>query len=92
MDANSQRQKGRGGALSSLNVAIEALNLAKEISDITPAKAAFGSVSVLLTMVRVRSPRFCDDEFGVHVHPGLNDQRTGIRRAWVILRRYMPGA
>jgi len=56
MDANFQQPKGRGGALSSLNVAIEVLNLAKEVSDITPAKAAFGSVSVLLTMVRVRSP------------------------------------
>jgi len=56
MDVNSQQPKGQGGALSSLNVAIEVLNLAKEVSDITPAKAAFGSVSVLLTMVRVRSP------------------------------------
>jgi len=92
MDVNSQQPKGQGGALSSLNVAIEVLNLAKEVSDITPAKAAFGSVSVLLTMVRVRSPRFCDDEFEVHVHPGLNDQRTGIRRARVILRRYLSSA
>ena len=37
-----------------LNVAIETLNLAKEISSVTPAKAVFGSVSVLLTMIRVR--------------------------------------
>jgi len=54
MDTKSQRPKGRDGALSSLNVVIEALNLAKEISGITPAKAAFGSVGVLLTMIRVR--------------------------------------
>ena len=54
MDASSQRPRGREGALSSLNVAIETLNLAKEIAGVTPAKAAFGSVSVLLTMVRVR--------------------------------------
>ena len=47
--------KGRNGVLSSLNVAIEATNLAKEISSITPAKAVFGSVNVLLTMIRVRS-------------------------------------
>jgi len=86
MDVRSQQPRGRGGVLSSLNVAIEVLNLAKEISDITPAKAAFGSVSVLLTMIRVRFPRFCDDELPVHVYPGLDDQRTGIRRAWVILR------
>jgi len=54
MDTNSQRPKGQDGALSSLNVAIEGLNLAKEIAGIAPVKAAFGSVSVLLTMVRVR--------------------------------------
>jgi len=51
MDPKSQRR--RDGALSSLNVAIEAVKLAKEISSITPAKAVFGSVSVVLTMIRV---------------------------------------
>ena len=58
MDTNSNRPKpkGRNGALPSLNVTIEALNLAKEISGIAPAKAAFGSVSVLLTMIRVCFP------------------------------------
>jgi len=92
MDPKSQEPKGRGGALSSLNVAIEVLNLAKEVSDITPAKAAFGSVSVLLTMVRVRPSRFCDDELGVHVYPGFNDQRARIRRARAILRRHLSSA
>ena len=53
MDTNFQQQKGRDGALSSLNAAIEAMDLAKELSGITPAKAVFGSVSVLLTMIRV---------------------------------------
>jgi hypothetical protein len=56
MDADSQRPKGRAGALSSLNMAIDALNLAKDVVDIAPAKAAFGSVSALLAMIRVR---FC---------------------------------
>ena len=51
MDPEAQRR--RDGALSSLNVAIEAINLAKEISSIAPAKAVFGSVSVVLTMIRV---------------------------------------
>ena len=54
MDTQSQRQEWRDSALSSLNVAIEFLDLAKEISSITPAKAVFGSVSVLLAMIRVR--------------------------------------
>ena len=56
MDAQSQRQKGRSGTLLALNMAIEALNLANEISCIAPAKAVFGSVIVLLTMIRVSSP------------------------------------
>jgi len=54
MTAKPQRPKGRDGTLSSLNMAIEAMNLAKEVSSITPAKAVFGSVSILLTMVMVR--------------------------------------
>ena len=55
MTDKSQRPKEREGTISALNAAIEALNLAKEISSITPAKAAFGSVSVVLTMVKVGS-------------------------------------
>ena len=56
MDAKgSKGQKRREGALSLLNAAIEAMNLAKEISSATPAKAIFGSVSILLTMIAVRS-------------------------------------
>ena len=53
MDANSRREKWQDGILSSLNAAIEAMNLAKELASVTPAKAVFGSVSVLLTMIRV---------------------------------------
>ena len=53
MDANSKQEKWRDGVLSSLIAAIEAMNLAKEVASITPAKAVFGSVSVLLTMIRV---------------------------------------
>ena len=53
MDANSNREKWRDGVLSSLNGAIEVMNLAKELASVTPAKAVFGSVGVLLTMIRV---------------------------------------
>ena len=55
MDPDAQQQKLRDIVLSSLNVAIETLNLAKEICSITPAKAVFGSVSVILTMIKVNS-------------------------------------
>jgi len=61
MEAESQRPKGREGAISALNVAIEAVNLAKEISSITPAKAVFGSVGVVLTMTRVNFLLICVD-------------------------------
>jgi len=53
MTAKSQRPKGRGDTLSSLNGAIEAVDLAKGGSRITQAKAAFGSVVVLLSIIRV---------------------------------------
>ena len=53
MDPAAQRQKRRDLILSSLNVAIEASNLAKDLCSITPAKPVFGTFSVILTMVKV---------------------------------------
>ena len=53
MDAKSRQPKGRDNTVSALNVAIEALNLAKEASSITPAKAVFGTVTIMLTMIKV---------------------------------------
>jgi len=53
MEAGSQRPKGWEGTILVLNATIEALNLAKEISSITPAKAVFGSVTVILTTIKV---------------------------------------
>ena len=53
MATKSQRPKGRDDALSSLNVAIDALNRAKEATGITPAEAAFTSATVLLIMIKV---------------------------------------
>ena len=71
MDANSQRQKRQNGTLSSLNTVIEAANLARDISNTTVTKAALGSVSVLLTMIRVRLAFFSDVLFRLHMCPGL---------------------
>ena len=53
MKAESQRPKEQGGVVSALDLAIEALNLAKEVSSVTPAKAVFGSVSIILMMIKV---------------------------------------
>jgi len=46
-------RKEREGTISALNVVVESFNLAKEVSSIAPTKAVFGSVSVVLTMIRV---------------------------------------
>ena len=53
MDPGPQRQRRRDTVLSSLTVAIEAINTAKDALSITPAKAALSSVVVILTMIRV---------------------------------------
>ena len=61
MDAKSSKQQRRQeNALSLLDVAIGVLNLAKDVCGIPPAQAVFGSVSILLTMIRVRFPLFSD--------------------------------
>ena len=74
MDSNSQRPKGRDGALSSLNMAIDAMNLAKDIVNIAPAKAAFGSVGALLTMIRVCFFLLYNDRLRAHAYPGLDGE------------------
>jgi len=86
MAEQSKRPKGRDGALLSLNVAIDGLNIAKELSSITPATAVFGSVSILLTMIKVRFLLCCDEVSRIHTWLGHHGQRTGLRRAWTILR------
>ena len=59
MDATPQQPKGRDGVISSLNLTIEVVNLAKEVASIPPAKIVFGAVSILLAMIRVGFPSAC---------------------------------
>jgi len=66
MADKSQRPKGRDGVHSSLNVAIDGLNLAKEVSNIIPAGAVFASVAILLIMIRVCFLHFCGETSKVH--------------------------
>ena len=90
MASNSQRQKGRDGTLSRLNLAIDTLGLEKDISTIVPAQAAaFGAVCALLTILRVTVLLCCGDKLPTHVSPGLHCQRRGIRRVRITLRRYL---
>ena len=53
MTDDPQRLKGQDGALSSLSMAINVLNHAKEVSNVIPAKAAFDSAGILLAVIRV---------------------------------------
>jgi len=53
MATNFQRPKGRENSVSLLNAAIDAMDLAEKISSITPAKAVFATVGVLLAMIKV---------------------------------------
>jgi hypothetical protein len=72
MQAESQRPEGREGAISMLNEAIEALNPAN-VSSFPPAKAVFGSVRVLLTLLTVRFLLSYNDLLHAHTRLGRAD-------------------
>ena len=60
MASPSQRPKGRDGVISTLDLVIQGLTLAKDTCGFPPAQAALGAAGVLLTMIRVRSlPPWC---------------------------------
>jgi hypothetical protein len=88
--ASSQPPKGRDRILSTLNVLIQAIDVAKDACGVPPAQIALGSASVLLTMIRVCSPILCEDEPLTHVFLGHDVQRPGLRGAWAVLRWCMP--
>jgi hypothetical protein len=67
MMASSQQPKGLDGALAALDLLIQALNVAKDACGIPPAQVAFGSASVLLTMIRVRLSLLRGDDLLAHV-------------------------
>lgn len=70
--ARWQRPNTRDTALATVNSAISDLNLAKETVSVTPAKAVFDSVSVLLTRIRVGIPLVYVGRLHANVH---RDQR-----------------
>jgi hypothetical protein len=75
MASTSQPQKGRDVVLPTLDVFIQALNIAKDACGIPPAQIALGSASTLLTMIRVRFPLLLrEDEPLTHVYLGHHGQ------------------
>ena len=65
MTDKPQRQKDRK-AIPALNMAIDALSVLKEATNATPVTPVFGSVTLLLTMIRVSSLPFRDEKFQAH--------------------------
>jgi len=65
MEAESQRPKRREDTISTLNKAIEGLKPVGT-SSFAPAKAVFGSVSALLTFIRVCFLLSCNGLLQVH--------------------------
>ncbi|KAF9792146.1 hypothetical protein BJ322DRAFT_16655 [Thelephora terrestris] len=52
MATDPTKPKEWDGVVSTLYIFIDAFNLAKEISSVTPARAVFGTVAVILTMIQ----------------------------------------
>jgi hypothetical protein len=85
--SSSQRPKGRDGALSTLDVLVQVLTLAKDTCGVPPAQVALGSAAALLTMIRVRPPPLLSkDGVLTQTHLGLHDQRRRLHGSWSILR------
>lgn len=76
MDPKPKQSKRRDNVLSSLSVIIEALTVAANLSSITPAKAAFSTVSVILAMIKAGSLSLYKNLSETNQrHAGLDGQR-----------------
>jgi len=74
MDCKSEQSDRRNIVLFLLNVIIECLDVAEKVSSITPAKAVFSTVRIILTMMRVSAlPRFEDLLQADKIHAGFDD-------------------
>ena len=69
MTSTFHQNKGRDVILPTLDVLIQALNIAKDTCGIPPAQIALGSASALLTMIRVRFP-LREDELLIDIRLG----------------------
>ena len=70
--SHNQQPEDRQSTISALNAAIAALDLAGKSSTITPAKAIFGSVSILLATIRVCFLLSSNDLLQIDTHIGLD--------------------
>jgi hypothetical protein len=86
MASTPQPQTGRDIVLPTLDVFIQALNIAKDTCGVPPAQIALSSASALLTMIRVHFSLFCEDKQLTQEYLGHNGQLSGLRRPWEELR------
>ena len=86
MASTSQQPEGRDGVISTLDVFIQTLTLAKDTCGVLPAQVTFGSAVVLLTMIRVRLLLLRGDKAFNSRRLGLDGQRSRLRRSWAGLR------
>jgi len=78
MATSSQQQERRNNPLSSLNMTVEFLNLAEEVSDVPPVKTVLGSAGAILVTIRVWSLLVYLGEFQTHTYVGLDDEPSRI--------------
>ena len=78
MATSSQQPERRNNSLSSLNMTVEVLNLAEEVSDVPPVKTVLGSASAILVMIRVWSLPIYLGGFQTHTYVGLDDEPSRI--------------
>ena len=73
MDAFGLRRERKCVVFDSLQADIKSLDLARDVTNIAPTKAAFGSVSVLLTTIMVSFFLLsCVDRLQAEMYPGPN--------------------
>ena len=67
MASESQQLNVRDNTPSTLNLTIDALNLANDNSNIAPVQAAFSAVAGLLAVIRVFRLLLCGDRLPIHI-------------------------
>jgi hypothetical protein len=74
MTSTSQPPKEHDVVLPTLEVLVQALDMAKDACVFPPAQIALASASTLLAMIHVRFPLLREDELLTHVYLGHDGQ------------------
>lgn len=80
------RSKRRDCVLAGLAAAIPILTAAKDVCGFPPAQIALGSACALLTIIKVHSILFFDNQLLIHLDSEHHGQQTGLSRSRTVLR------